>query len=707
MKKTLVILLLIILVVTVAYILSAPDSPLKKETVYIAAAGPMSDSEGSEMCMGINLYLDEINKKGGINGKKIKLLEFDDKNDSETAKKIAKQIAGENMILTVLGHYYSSASIPAGNIYRKNEIPVINASGFAEAVTFGNEWSFRIVPNTKVLGGFAANYISKSMKKNSAGIIAAGGGSSGAFLAESFEKTSEELGLKLINTWFLDRKQELAPQVKKIVSEIKTDKPEAIFLATSADEGAEITATLKQEKINTVIMGWHEIGTDSFADMMKEKYPEKANADVIYFISSFMSEIADEKTYKFVREYKKKYNKKPSWVAACYYDAAKVAVKAFKKAGIRGKYYLREDRRKIRNALEGFYSRENGIRGVTGYIYFDENGDINKPPVIGVFQNYEQVPAFNQYRQYTGIEETNGPDMINKIIDGDFIAISGEFMSKFQLVYTGTDIIEAGPMDMIKSECPMDFYIWFRFSGDFNDADIEFTNSIGPVKLGKPVKEEKSGSTVKRTYRVKAVFKCDFNFRDYPFDSQTVPIRFHHAELTDSKLIYVPDTIHLPRSFNISAGGWKKNSIKFYQDVSAKQTTLGNPDFFEPSQHIISYSQFNTEIRLTRNSPVLNFKYFFPITAMVMMLIYAMRFAGPGQIRHRIISIMAVLVICMGCQIMYFSEIAADYLTGLDFVFIAVYTLASISVFVSVYSYSLHIKRKPGLWLAGTDKDTA
>ncbi|MCP4109720.1 MAG: ABC transporter substrate-binding protein [Desulfobacteraceae bacterium] len=690
MKKTLLI-LFVILINTTVFILLLPDSPLKKETVYIAAAGPVNDPEGSEIRMGINLYLDKINKQGGINGKQIKLLEFDDKNDPETAVKIAKQIAEENKVLTVLGHYYSSASVPAGKIYKKNEIPAINASGFAEAVTLGNEWYFRIVPNTKMLGGFAANYISRSLKKKSAGIIAVSSGSSGVFLAESFEKTSRELGLKIINTWLLDIKQELTPQVRKIVSEIKTDKPEIIFLATNADEGAEIAGTLKQEKIGTAVMGWHEIGTDYFADRIKEKYPAGSYADGIYFISPFMAEIADEKNHAFVREYTEKYNKKPSWVAACYYDAAMIATEAFRKAEIRGKNYRREDRRRIRNALENFYSRKTGIRGVTGYIYFDENGDINKPPVMGVFQGYKQIPAFAQYRQYSYTGDTDRLNVINKIMDGELMIISGEFMSKVRMVYTGINIIEAGSPDIKKSECLIDFHIWFRFSGDFNDADIEFTNSASPVKLGKPVKEEKSGNITKRTYRVKASFKCDFNFRDYPFDSQKIPIRFRHAELTDSKLIYIPDTAYLPRSFNTSAAIWNKSGIEFYQGVTTKQTTLGNPDFFGTPRHVISYSQFSTEIRITRDSPLLNFEYVLPITAMLIMLIYLIRFAEPRQIRGRIILAIAVLAICMACQIMYSSEITAEYLTYMDVVLITIYTLAVISVFVSVYSYSIHI----------------
>ncbi|RLC17948.1 MAG: hypothetical protein DRI57_09105, partial [Deltaproteobacteria bacterium] len=55
-----------------------------KDTIHIALMGPMSGTDkisGEDGVKGILMCLDEINKEGGIRGRKIKLLTYDDKND--------------------------------------------------------------------------------------------------------------------------------------------------------------------------------------------------------------------------------------------------------------------------------------------------------------------------------------------------------------------------------------------------------------------------------------------------------------------------------------------------------------------------------------------------------------------------------------------------------------------------------------------------
>jgi len=51
---------------------------------------------GKEILSGINLYIDELNSNGGINGRKVTLDVYDDKGDRNTAIKVAMEIAKQN-----------------------------------------------------------------------------------------------------------------------------------------------------------------------------------------------------------------------------------------------------------------------------------------------------------------------------------------------------------------------------------------------------------------------------------------------------------------------------------------------------------------------------------------------------------------------------------------------------------------------------------
>ncbi|MCI5132279.1 MAG: hypothetical protein D3904_12350, partial [Candidatus Electrothrix sp. EH2] len=131
----------------------------ERPPVYIAVVGPMREANGKAMRQGVELYREQINKQGGIDGRKIKFLFRDDQNDAEKAEGIARKLAEENKIYLVLGHYYSTASLAAGKIYKRNGIPAITASAGVESVISDNEWYFRTIPGESIEAKLVASYM--------------------------------------------------------------------------------------------------------------------------------------------------------------------------------------------------------------------------------------------------------------------------------------------------------------------------------------------------------------------------------------------------------------------------------------------------------------------------------------------------------------------------------------------------------------------
>jgi len=75
---------------------SSPDA------LYLAMVGPLSGerkADGDEMVRRIELLVQQVNQEGGINGKKVKLLRFDDQNDSKLASQRAADIAKSQNVL--------------------------------------------------------------------------------------------------------------------------------------------------------------------------------------------------------------------------------------------------------------------------------------------------------------------------------------------------------------------------------------------------------------------------------------------------------------------------------------------------------------------------------------------------------------------------------------------------------------------------------
>ena len=196
---------------------------------------------------GVNLYLDKINRMGGVNQREIKLLVLNDKNDRKQAIKIASRIAESKDILMVLGHDWSSASIAAGRVYKKYGVPALTASSMDLEVTRQNDWYFSRINDTAFLGEYLANYMQKTLKQKSA-IIIAEDADFGKSIADSFEKTARKLEIKIKRRWnYKADSSRLEEEVAKILSELRSvQDPGIICLAGFAVDNARIITVLRR-----------------------------------------------------------------------------------------------------------------------------------------------------------------------------------------------------------------------------------------------------------------------------------------------------------------------------------------------------------------------------------------------------------------------------------------------------------------------------
>ncbi|QTA84390.1 ABC transporter substrate-binding protein [Desulfonema magnum] len=708
MKKTLLIILssFIISGLIIIFFLWFSDSAFRKEEIYIAAAVPLSGnhrSEGRAMLNGIKLYLDKVNHTGGINGRKIKLLIFNDKNQISAAIDAASDITENDKILLVLGHFSSPTCLAVGRIYKKSGIPAITASATAEDVTLANGLYFRIISGNRFQGNFIATYISKSLYKKSACIIFSKD-RYGTELAEYFEKKACDLGIRIKGKWGFDAKNgHLNKGLNKIINSLRAIKnPGIIFVAAQGDEGARIVTTLKHAGANYAIIGSDAFATDAFTQRIL-KYPQEQAvpghfSDGIYTVSPFLADIANKEAQVFRQEFLDKYNEEPSWVAACYYDAAHVAVEAVRQSKNRENENIRKYRRQIREHLENMSDPEyNSVKGITGNIFFDKNRNAKNSLSVGIYKKNKLLPAFSQYRQLLSDDSSDHNIPKGPGDESAMIVIDEKVMVKTQIVYTGIDINEISKLDMKRFRCTIDFYLWFRFQKDFDDSNIVFVNAVNPIKLGKPVMEEIIRNVTIRTYRVKADFKSNFNFYTYPFECQVIPVRFRHISRVGSTLCYVADVPGLPylykknvRKKEINAlTGWNISEIWVYQNMITP--SVDDSDAYDP-QNPISYSQFNAAIRIKKQGMDAALKICFPffIITVILFLVY---FVPSDRIEIKISMLMGVLTTTAIYHSEIRSDIPAEHILAIEYAFFTIYGAAAIFTIISLMTYKQQKQR--------------
>jgi len=341
---------------------------------------------GDNVKAGVTMKVDEINAKGGINGKKIEPVFFDDQCDPKEAATVATKIVGDDTLVAVLGHVCSGAHLAGLPNYVRVGIPALAATATSSSITGkgvdpnGKNWSFRDVYNDNFQGSFLADYVSKVLGLKKVALFYANS-DYGLGLRDAFTKEAKAIGLTVIEPEaYKEGSTDFTPQLTKI----KAENPQGIFIAGYYAEGALIADQAK--KLGMDIPKFGADGLDN-ADYIRLGGP---GTDDTYLTAPFLAEAAGPEGKAFAEAFKAKYHRDSDWMSANAYDAAGILIDAIAKAG--------PDRAKIRDYLASMDSKDKAYKGITGLTYFDAKGDTVKPAFVKVVKDGKFVAAEKQMR---------------------------------------------------------------------------------------------------------------------------------------------------------------------------------------------------------------------------------------------------------------------------------------------------------------------
>lgn len=323
---------------------------------------------GQSSVEGIELAIEQINAAGGINGKKITAVKYDNKSDPAEATTLATKLMTKDKVLTVLGPATSGgfkATIPVGI---KNKVPVISGSATADDVTVDKsgvkEYAFRICFNDSYQGTAMANFALKNLSKKKAVVIMDSSSDYGKGLAENFTNTFKAAGGTIVAQEAYVAKD---TDFNAILTKIKGKDFDVIFIPGYYNEAGLIIKQARALGITVPILG-----ADGFDSPTLLKLAGASALNDVYFSNHYSSLDKDPAVQKFIQDFKAKYNKEPDAFNALGYDLAKFAADGIKRAGDK------LDGESVKNALA---STEN-FAGVTGSFSVDKNHNPVKSIVV-------------------------------------------------------------------------------------------------------------------------------------------------------------------------------------------------------------------------------------------------------------------------------------------------------------------------------------
>ena len=354
---------------------TGPDS----STIRIAAVAPTTGAQaevGQDLINGIKIAVDERNAKGGILGKKVELVVFDDAADPKEAVSVAHKITSDPTIVGIVGHMNSGTTKPATPIYSQAGIPVVMPVPTNPEITkqgFNN--LFRIPPTDLDQGTDVAKYALNQLGKKRFAIIH-DSTAYGQPLAEVVRKTVQGAGAQVVT---FEGISEGDKDFRAVLTKIKSANPDVLFFGGIYNEGGLIAKQAREIGLNVPFLAADGTYSDKFVQIAGTA----AEGAVMSFIAP------DEQTNDITRSFADKFRKQYGGIKAFAplgYDAANVLMNGIEKAG-------KSDKASIIAAL---HSPDFNYSGVTGESHFESDGNNSRRRVyFFVVKNgkFEPVPS--------------------------------------------------------------------------------------------------------------------------------------------------------------------------------------------------------------------------------------------------------------------------------------------------------------------------
>jgi branched-chain amino acid transport system substrate-binding protein len=345
--------------------------------IRLGVAGAFSDPVGAPMRLAARLAAEEINANGGVNGRKLELIERDDHDNVDSAIVAALDLYQSDAV-AVIGHLFSATTLAAAPVYNGGRDPVVELtpSSSSPDVTTAGAYTFRICPSDLAHGAALARWAHDRLQLARGAVLylndAYGRGVRSTFVDEFRRRQGEVVS----NDPYLGDSPEVGPYLDRMAKE---KRAQFVLVAGNRGEAETILRGMRQRGLEVPVMG---------ADGLEGIEQSGALAEGTYESAAYFATLNTTANRRFVEAWRRKYPQAgdPNQPAAATYDAVYLLRDVIARAGT--------DRAAVRNALAAVGSSAPAFDGITGRIAFDSAGDVPTRQVyIGLVKNGQVILA--------------------------------------------------------------------------------------------------------------------------------------------------------------------------------------------------------------------------------------------------------------------------------------------------------------------------
>lgn len=275
---------------------------------------------------GINLAVEQINKAGGVDGKKIEVITKDNKSENAEASTAATNLAVQSQVNAMIGPATSGAVAAASLNAQKTGVPLLTPSGTQDDLTIDKDgvkkYIFRTTFQDSFQGQVLAQYAYQNLNAKKVVLYYDNSSDYAKGIAEEFQRVYPG-EIVTVGTFASGDKD-----FQSALTKFKDLDYDAIVMPGYYTETGIITKQARDMGIEVPILGPDGFNDDSFGDLAGV-----ANTHDVYYVSGYSTKTAlSDKATQFIEAYKKKYGSEPNMFAALAYDSVYMIAEAAKGA---------------------------------------------------------------------------------------------------------------------------------------------------------------------------------------------------------------------------------------------------------------------------------------------------------------------------------------------------------------------------------------
>lgn len=327
---------------------------------------------GESVLNGINLAVEEINAAGGVLGKNISVISYDDKADSTEGANAFNRLVGDGAC-AIIGSVTSGVTASLAPLADESQIVLLTPTSTADTITESDNYVFRACFKDSYQGKMAAKFAAEKLGVKKVAVLYASGDAYSAGVRESFDAACSELGLEIVAEESSSSTDDT--EFSSQLTNIAASGAEFLFAPYYYNAaGPYIIPQARAAGFEGVIMG-----ADGYDGTTESMLDDKTLYNNCYYTNHYSPDDTSDVVQTFVTAYNDKYGAKPNALAALAYDSTYMIKDAIEKAGS-------TDRAAIRDAMSGMT-----FEGVTGKFVLDETGTPEKSVAVIEFKDGEAV----------------------------------------------------------------------------------------------------------------------------------------------------------------------------------------------------------------------------------------------------------------------------------------------------------------------------